>query len=165
MRDAGYHHPSPITSTTALETELLTELMGRKRDCLVQLRDLGPRQLAMVREGSMTALLDLLSAKQRLLLELQELDRQLVPFRGQDPNARRWPTPEARQQTARQLAECEALLVQIVRQEKQSEEELIQRRQQTAIQLQSVHAAHRARGAYLAPHRGPAGRLDLASES
>jgi hypothetical protein len=153
-----------MTSTTVLETGLLAELIGRKRDCLVQLRDLGPRQLVLVREGSMTALLDLLSVKQRLLVDLQRLERQLDPFRGQDPDARRWPTPEVRQQTAGRLAECEALLAQIVRQEKQSEEELIRRRNQTAIQLQGIHAAHRARGAYLAPGCGAPGRLDLSSE-
>ncbi len=153
-----------MTSTTALETDLLAQLIGRKRDYLVQLRDLGPRQLALVREENMTALLSVLSVKQRLLWELQKLERQLDPFRGQDPDARRWPTPEARQQTARQLAECEALLAEIVQQDKQSEEELIRRRQRTAIQLRSVHAAHRARGAYLAPGRDAVGRLDLSSE-
>jgi hypothetical protein len=153
-----------MTPTNALETSLLAELIARKRDCLLQLRDLGPRQLALVREGSMTTLLDVLSAKQRLLWELQKLERQIDPFRGQDPADRRWPTPEARQQTAGRLAECEALLAQIVRQDQQSEEELIRRRQQTAIQLRGVHAAHRARGAYLAPACDAAGRLDLLSE-
>jgi hypothetical protein len=153
-----------MTPTTALETSLLAELIRRKRDCLVELRDLGPRQLALVREVNMTTLLDVLSVKQRLLGELQKLERQLDPFRGQDPDARRWPTPEARQQTARRLAECEALLTQIVRQDEQSEEELIRRRRQTAIQLQGVHAAQRARGAYLAPGCDAAGRLDLSSE-
>jgi hypothetical protein len=147
-----------------LETDLLAQLIGRKRDCLVQLRDLGPRQLALVREGNMRTLLDLLSAKQRMLWELQKLERQLDPFRGQNPDARRWPTPEARQQTARRLAECETLLAQIVQQDQQSEEELIRCRQQTAIQLQGVHAAHRARRAYLAPASDAAGRLDLSSE-
>ncbi len=153
-----------MTPTTALETDLLATLISRKRDCLLQLRDLGPRQLALVREGNMTTLLDLLSAKQRLLWELQKLERQIDPFRGQDPADRRWPTPEARQETARRLAECEALLAQIARQDKQSEEELIRRRQQAAIQLHGVHAAHRARGAYLAPGCDVAGRLDLSSE-
>ena len=154
-----------MTSTNALESDLLADLIVRKRDCLVQLRDLGPRQLALVREGSMTTLLDLLSAKQRLLLELQRLERQLDPFRGQDPDARRWSTPETRQQTARRLAECETLLAQIVRQDKECEEELIDRRRRTAIRLQDVHAAHRARGAYLAPGSGVAARLDLSSET
>jgi hypothetical protein len=153
-----------MTSTTASEADLLAQLIGRKRECLVQLRDLGPRQLALVREGSMTTLLDLLSAKQRLLWELQKLERQLDPFRGQEPAARRWPTAQARQQTARQLAECEALLVEIVEHDKQSEEELIHRRQQTAIRLQGVHAASRARGAYLAPGCNASSRLDLSSE-
>ena len=43
-----------------LETDILADLIRAKRECLLQLRDLGRKQLELIDEGDMTALLDLL---------------------------------------------------------------------------------------------------------
>ena len=150
---------------TSMETDLLADLIGRKRDCLVQLRDMGLRQFELVQEGSMTELLEVLAVKQRVLFALQKVERSLEPFRGQSPESRHWRSPEARVQTARRLDECEALLGEILKREKQSEQELIRRRDETAAQLQGVHAAGRARGAYLSPFDSAPAQLDLSSET
>ena len=144
-----------------LETDLLGDLIQRKRSCLVQLRDMGEKQLALVRDGDITHLLELLAAKQHVLTQLQQVERQLGRFRGQDPQQRHWRTPQKRQECAGDLAECERLLAQIVTQEKQSEQELIRRRDDAAAQLAGAHWASHARGAYLAQPQNGAGQLDL----
>lgn len=144
------------------DPQLLADLIHRKHRCLVQLRDLGERQLALVRAGTMTDLLDVLAVKQRMLAQLERIEGELAPFRGEDPEKRAWRSEEARRRCAEELAGCEAVLAQIVEQEKQSERELVFRRDQAARQLQGTHVAQRAREAYLAPQAG-ANRLDLSS--
>ena len=149
----------------ALDTDLLAELIQRKHACLVQLRDMGRKQFDTVLEGSMTDLLDILAAKQRGLADLQRVQRALDPFRAQDPDQREWRSPECRQQCAERLAQCETLLREIVQQEKQSERKLVRRRDEAAVQLQGVHTASQARGAYVGRSRHSSGQLDLMSES
>ena len=149
---------------SALDTDLLSDLIQRKRSCLVQLRDMGTKQLELVREGNMTQLLELLAVKQQVLIQLQQVERQLDGFRGEDPQDRHWSSPRARQECAARLGECEQILVQIVAQEKQSEQELIRRRDEVASQLAGVHTANEARGAYLAQWQADAPQLNLVSD-
>jgi len=150
---------------TVLETDLLSRLIQQKHECLARLRELGRKQLGLVQDGSMTELLDVLSAKQRVLLELQGIERSLDPFRHQDPEQRQWRSAEARRQCAKVLAQCELLLGEIVAQEKRSEHDLICRRDEAAAQLQGVHRASQARGAYTSGARTAQAQLDLTSET
>jgi hypothetical protein len=92
------------------ETDILAQLIAAKHACLTQLRELGQKQLELIEAGSLTALLDLLSVKQRPLRELQRLERALDPFRGQDPARRRWQSSEQRAACAAQIEQCNALL-------------------------------------------------------
>jgi len=149
---------------TALETDLLAELIQRKHACLTQLLAMGQKQLHTVLEGSMTDLLDLLAAKQRVLADLQRVQRALAPFAEQDPEQRQWRSLERRQQCAEQLRQCEVLLREIVAQERESERQLVSRRDKTAAQLQGVHAASEARGAYACRAQASTRHLDLTSE-
>ncbi len=148
---------------TALETDILVQLIRAKHACLVQLRDIGRRQLELIEAGNLTGLLDLLSAKQRPLLELQRAERAIGPFRSQDPERRRWQSPEVRAACAKQLEDCDQLLREIIAQDKQSEATLSRRRDQAAAQLQGMHAAGQARGAYTAPARQILNQLNLLS--
>jgi len=125
---------------------------------------MGQKQLELVGKGTMTELLDLLSTKQRMLGELQRIERALDPFRGQDPQTRRWHSPEQRRQCARELAECESLVGEIVERERQSQRELTRRRDEVAAQLEGLHRAARARGAYADHPRPGASQIDLSSE-
>jgi hypothetical protein len=150
---------------SAFETDILGDLIGRKRSCLAQLRAIGERQLDLVRLGSMTDLLELLAVKQHVLLQLQQVERELDRFRGEDPEKRRWRSPERRRECAAWLAECDALLAQIMAQERQSEQELTRRRDEAAARLEEVHTASQARGAYLAGPRSAVVQLDLVSDT
>jgi len=148
-----------------MDTDLLDRLIGEKHDCLCELREMGERQLELVHAGAVEGLLDVLVAKQRVLAQLQKIERDLDPFRDQDAGGRTWRSEEARRRCARRLEQCASLLAEVVGQEKESQDELIRRRDLVASQLEDVHQALRARGAYAASPRPAAGQLDLLSEA
>jgi hypothetical protein len=149
----------------AFETDLLAELIRHKREHLLQLREMGQRQLELIDEGEMTALLEVLTAKQRLLEKLQQIERALDPFRGQDPDRRRWRTGDDRRLCHEQLQHCERLLAEIISQEKCSESGLLRRRDAAASRLQSAHRAGEAREAYTAQPHSRVQQIDLVSHS
>jgi flagellar biosynthesis/type III secretory pathway chaperone len=147
-----------------IETDLLAELISKKHHVLEQLRELSRRQSDLIGQGEMTKLLAVLSVKQKLLVDLQRLERRLDPFRDQEPASRRWRSPEHRERS-RQIAErCETLLGEIMLIEKQCESELIQRRDEAAARLQGAHAAAQARSAYGQSLRRTSRQLDLTSD-
>ena len=146
-----------------LETDVLAGLIARKHKCLVQLRELGGRQRGFIDGGQMTSLLDLLAVKQRILGDLQQIEHDLEGFRGQDPEVRRWRTPDDRRRCAAQLGECQRILAEIIQQEIQSEHVLVKRRDEVVVQLQGMHQAGRARAAYVQLPSAPLSRIDLTS--
>lgn len=154
---------TPFTTVAAFETDRLAELAGRRHDCLNQLHVLSRRQLELIEQEDMTNLLGVLAAKQRLLGELQQVERGLDPFRGQHPDERRWRTPEARRRCAELIAHSESLFAEILEREKEGEEHMRRRRDQTAVRLQGVRTATQARSAY-AGESPRASRLDVSSE-
>ncbi len=146
------------------ETDQLAALIHQKRACLLRLHQMGRRQLELIGDDRMAELLDVLAAKQSFLAELEQIERALDPFRSEAPDSRPWPTSDKRRKCGEELAECEALLAEIVAQEKQAETELIRRRDDTAICLQGTHAAGRARSAYTTEKQPGISQLDLSSE-
>jgi DNA mismatch repair ATPase MutS len=134
-------------------TELLAELVKRRHQVLTQLRDAGRRQAEIVRGGDTAALLKLLAAKQYLIAALQQVQRELASFHDEDPNRRAWPTPADRARCARQAAECNELLAEVIALEKQSAEQMTARRKDAGDQLRQVHAARQVRTAYESQRR------------
>src|SRR5689334_13329296 len=137
-------------------TDQLSTLIANKHEVLVQLRSLGARQTCLVDDGDVTSLLKLLAAKQQLIGRLQQLERQLKPYYAVDPEQRVWRSPEARATCAKQANECNAILEEIVRMEKDGAERMTQRKNEVAQQLQRVHAAAHVRSAYQAQQRNHA---------
>lgn len=146
------------------ETDLLAELIGKKLAVLEQLRDLSRRQSDLISDGDIERLLSVLSAKQTLLSELQKIQKELEPFRQQDPDARRWRSP-AHRERCRQLAErSETLLGEIMLVERQSESEMVRRRDDAVARLHSVQSSADATRAYIQSPDPPPSMLDLSSE-
>ena len=131
-------------------TEQLAALIAQKHEVLVQLRAVGVRQTDLVASGEVAALLKVLSAKQVLINRLQELERELKPYYAGDPDQRVWRSPEDRARCAKQANECNVLLEEVVRLEKYGAEQMDQRKNEVAQQLQQVHAAAHVRNAYQA---------------
>ncbi len=146
------------------QTDRLAELVERKHECLVRLHLLGRKQLGLVEEGRMAELLDLLAVKHRFLLDLQELDRQLEPFRREEPEDRRWRSAELRRQCAEKAEQCRRLLQEVLQQEKVCEEKVIRRREETAAQLEKLSRSGQACGAYLSSDRPARSPSQIVSE-
>lgn len=148
---------------TSHDTAMLAELIAQKRDCLAQMRDLGLRQLELINGGEIAKLIKVLSGKTHLIGVLQKIEDDLKPFHEQDPAERTWRLPEDRARCADDVTACQELLSEIVKQEKQSESRLIERRDKVGVQLHDAHAAGQARGAYFAQSDPKTGMLDLTS--
>jgi flagellar biosynthesis/type III secretory pathway chaperone len=134
-------------------TEHLAELIRRKHQILVQLRDVGRRQADLVSSGEITALLKLLAGKQHLIVGLQDLERELKPFFAQHPDSRVWRSAADRARCAQMANECNALLEEVVALEKRGAEKMDARKNEVAEQLQQAHAATHVRNAYQAQRR------------
>lgn len=152
---------------TAHDTARLSDLVGRKHACLLQLRDLGRRQQELIETGDTSSLLGLLAVKQRSIGELHDLERRLDPYRGDDPTQRVWSGEVERLRCASLVEQSARLLAEVLDVEKRCEEALRRRRDETAEQLAVVQAAGAARGAYAeaATVHGATSTLDLSSES
>lgn len=146
------------------DTERLASLIDKKCEILSSLRELAARQNEIVEGGDMTKLLTLLANKQALLQGMQSIERQLDPFREQDPEARTWPSPEHRRRAQAVAARCDALLSELVSIEKQCVGELNERRDKVADRLQGMHNVTHATDAYTQQHSSHS-QLDLSSET
>ena len=152
-----------MTTASELETDLLATLVERKHACLEQLLELGRQQCALVDAGDMTTLLQVLSVKQQLVGQLTAVERQLDPFRLQVPDDRHWRSPTLRQRCGEQIARAEQLLAGVLTYERQAEQRLQQRRDESAARLSGAHHALNARGAYRDEPQRTTGQLDILS--
>jgi len=149
---------------TPLDTDILADLIGRKHGLLLQLRDLGRRQLELIEANDLTQLLKLLASKQKRLTELQTLEQDLDPFRLQDPETRVWRASIDRDRCAELASQCEAVRAEVVQSEKTSEQRLTFRRDEAASRLQGVHQASQIRHAYTQRDENERRQLDLSSD-
>lgn len=147
-----------------LDTETLSDLIRQKHQMLAQLHALARKQLQLIEANDLTQLLKLLASKQMLLTRLQSLERQLDPFRAQDPDTRVWPTAADREQCALLASQCEALRSEIVQAEQVSESRLTLRRDEAASRLQGLHQASQVRHAYTQAAQTSPRQLDLSSD-
>jgi hypothetical protein len=126
----------------------LAELIAQRHACLTQLHKLGIKQSELVSSCEISSLLRLLSIKNQLIVALQSIEQQLTPFQSQDPDTRPWSSPVARERCARQIAECQVLLDQVMQMERDNEQKMTERRDLVANQLQAAQSATTARRAY-----------------
>lgn len=149
----------------ASDTLRLLELVTRKHDCLVQLRELGRTQAALIDSGDVNRLLGVLADKQRLLVDLHDLERFLDPYRHDDPERRTWAGEQERLRCARLADDADRLLAEVLTGEKRCEDALRRRRDETAVQLAAVQSAGAARDAYRSTTSYSTSTLDLNSDS
>jgi hypothetical protein len=155
---------NPVEQINMNDPNQLAASIARKAQLLELLRKLAEAQLTLVNAGNMSRLMQVLGSKDSLLQQLQIVERQLDPFRDQDPEQRRWSSPEARLACQHDAARCTDLLAAIVMLEKQAEVEMTRRRDETAAQLQATYSSREAQGAYFAPAASTTSSLDLSME-
>lgn len=146
------------------DSSLLASAIARKAQLLELLRKLGAAQLSLVSEGDMSRLMQVLASKDSLLQQLQMIEREIDPFRDEDPERRHWASPALRQSCRQDADRCAALLAEIVALDKQSEAEMTRRRDATAAQLQGMYGSQEAQGAYGAAPVSLASSFDLSME-
>ncbi|MDZ4658913.1 MAG: flagellar export chaperone FlgN [Bythopirellula sp.] len=137
-----------MNTVSNLTTNKLAELIAQRHTCLVQMHKLGVKQAELVTMGEMGALLRLLSVKNQLIAALQATEQQLAPFHEQDPERRTWSSQAERERCARQAAECQTMLAEIMDMERHNELKMTERRDLVASQLQAAQSASTARRAY-----------------
>ena len=133
------------------DTDRLSELIAARLQVVELLVGLARRQLELAEQAEMAALLKVLAAKQTVLDQLQRLERQLDPYREQDPERRIWRSAADRQRCQQQMDQCGQVLNEVMALEKQGEAALVRRRQAAAFALEQVQSATDARTAYATP--------------
>ena len=158
-----------------LSTVRLAQLISQRRRCLVQLRDLGQRQAALIDDGETAALMPLIAAKYQLIEALQRIEAALGPFQAEDPEQRVWESPAARAACAADAEAGRRLLEEVMEYERANERRMTARRDEVARQLQQVVDATQVRQAYqqhqrsapiavaAEPRAAPRDRLDLST--
>lgn len=149
---------------TTTDSAALATLVERKLHVLTLLKRLAEQQLALIEVGDMELLIKLLAAKQTLLTQLQNLERQLDPFRAQDPETRNWPSAAARAACQRQADLSAQILTELMQLERQGESQMVRRRDSAAARLQTMHTAAEANHAYAAGPLDPVSGLDVCHE-
>lgn len=147
-----------------MDTDRLSQLIDAKLAVLMKLLELSQRQIAAVDDSDLSTLLRLLAGKQQLVDQIQQLDRALVPYQQQDPETRRWASPEHRTRCRHQAQRCEAVLREILVVEQQAEAVMQQQRAATAQRLATMQQAGQAQRAYVSTPSIAPRTLDLASE-
>jgi hypothetical protein len=136
------------TTANSGSTDQLASLIAAKLQLVEILSRLGHRQLALIETAEMTGLVKLLAAKQTVLAQLQIVERQLDPFRNEDPERRAWSSAAERAACQSQAERCNALLAEVIELERQGEAAMLRRRDATALALVSAQTAADARSAY-----------------
>ncbi len=147
-----------------MDTTRLAELIDCKLQILQILAKLATEQLTLIEASDLTNLLKLLAAKQSVMDQLQKVERELDPFRDEDPQTRRWQSDTARTRCQQNVDRCNDLLAEVMRLEKEGEGNMVRRRDHAATRLQGVHHATEARQAYAGSELPGATGLDLSSE-
>ena len=133
---------------STLSTTLLTDLIRRKHDVLVELCAVGRRQREIVERGETTALLELLAAKQTMIALLQQVERDLAPFHAENPDQRIWAPPTIASNVPSRPPSATDCSPRSSSSNAHSAERLTVRRNDVAAQLRQVYAAGQARDAY-----------------
>ena len=148
-----------------MDTEVLAQLINAKFQLLSQLRQLSVRQADVVSGDDMSRMIHLLAVKQKLLNTLEELEHRLDPFRDQDPDRRVWSSAGRREQVREVSEQCDAMLLEIMGIERGCESQLIQRRDQTADEIQGMHFSAQVANAYLGAGEGAGRQFDASCET
>jgi hypothetical protein len=131
-----------------LTTEELFQLVESKLHLLTEMRDLTLTQTDLVAHHDMSALMTLLSRKQGLMDSLHEVQSKLQPFQAQDPESRIWSTPDRRKSCQAMVAQCDAIVQNLIVMENRSLDNMIVQREMVAAQLQQNINASTLQHAY-----------------
>ncbi len=117
--------------------EILEVLKHRRTHCRALL-DLSRRQSQVIEASDYSSLLGVLGQKQRILMRLDEINKQYPELGSRWTTLRESADPDLRRQCDDVISEIEAVLAELMMTEKEGAEELSQRRDATRLQLASI---------------------------
>jgi hypothetical protein len=135
-------------SLTTLDTDRLAALVAAKLELVEILTRFARRQVDLIEAAEMTSLVKLLAAKQTVMNQLQLIERDLAPFRVDDPEGRVWSSPTSRAACQSQAERCNTALSELLRLEREAETAMTARRDATAVELADLETAAHAQSAY-----------------
>jgi len=138
-----FHQAISPESLIMTDSEHLFQLVGQKLELLQRLHACSGNQIQYVETEDMGAILEILAAKQRLLLEMEGLDRQIAVYHVEYPEERVWPTDEMREQCREKISQCDRLVREMLEYDQIAAERLAEKKSTAKQQLQQfVHTAH-----------------------
>ncbi len=149
-------------------TRKLAQLISMKAQILFQIKELVVKQKTVVDSSELSSLMSLFAAKQQLLDKLHALEKQIDPFRDEDPDLRQWDSTEERTKCQGFANYCNSVLNEITKLEQECEQTMVHQKDLMEQQLKLVDTGVRATSAYLNASVGHSsheatGRLDLTS--
>jgi len=125
-----------------------SELIRIEEEMLKRLLLVSQRQLELVQDGNVTALIEYLGQRQRLWNEFETIEQQLEPHKKIPPEQRVWKNPEERQRTEAAVNRCKELLEQIMATDEESLAQTAAQKAEVEEQLAKVQRSGRAATAY-----------------
>lgn len=144
-------------------TDRLADLMAERLRTLGELVKLARRQRELAHEGSLVGVVEALSAKQPYVDRLLAIERDLNPYRDEDPETRVWRDEEAKTRTRRMAELSQPLLAETLAIETECERILVALKEETATQLGAAQGAEAVRRGY-GGRTTRRGSLDLSTE-
>ncbi len=130
------------------DSEHLYQLVQQKLERLEQLHSCSGNQMRYVETDNMGAVLEILAAKQRLLIEIEGFDRQIAGYHVDDPEERVWPTPDMRERCREMIARCDRLVRETLEFDRAAEQSLIVKKEEARKQLRQFTGTTQVQGAY-----------------
>lgn len=143
---------------TNQELHALLEYFGQEQACYTSLLDLSRKQEQYIENKEIDELLSVLSEKQKILLKLEKIERDLLPYKQEWQTVREGLDENDRQVLDIALSTVEELLSELIDLEKKSEKLLAECREETHRQLDDVIKGNSVHRAYVGGRREPSSK-------
>ena len=125
----------------ALSTHLLQSAIERKLHLLRTIKHMTLRQMSLIQEQDVDALLVLLNQKNEAMRSLAEVQAKLLPFQNDGADSRTWDNPNDKATAKSNLQECNRLIAELMEMENHSINNLSRDQRIVATQLKQVHSS------------------------
>lgn len=150
---------------TNADLDDLLEFLGEEQACYTSLLNLSRQQKEVICHGDVDELLRTLGEKQNVLAKVAQIESKLLPFKQNWGDVRNSLGSSERQVLDMALGTVEELLAELIALEKESEQLLVERRNQCEKELKETAHASRVTHTYAPQRTPPSARfLDIRSE-
>lgn len=122
--------------------------LAAQRDLYLQLAKLARRQSEYVASGQTEELMEILSARARVIEQIEPLDKQLQPYKGRWQETLDTMSLADKQKIVPLLKEVQQLLADILAQDEADKESLVQQKQQVSAEISKTVAGAALNKAY-----------------